>query len=59
MDLWDAYPDLGRGVSGDAIRMLSEASRGFLAGSHDGRWLVTREGGSPEPWAESGGHAML
>ena len=45
--------------SGDAIRMLSEASRGFLAASHDGRWLVTREGGSPEPWVESGGHAML
>ncbi len=29
--------------SGEAIRLLSETSSGFLAGSHDGRWLVARE----------------
>ena len=47
--------------SGEAIRTLSETSSGFLAGSHDGRWLVTLEDEdrSSRPWAEPGGHAML
>ena len=45
--------------SGETIRLLPETSRGFLAGSHDGRWLVALEDASFGATPESVDHAML